>query len=64
MALFTLNVRTVVISMTLQKLEPRAIYLQGPDSSDLKAFFRKSFLKTWKVFWVDHLLAIACIQIT
>lgn len=44
MALFILNLRTVVISMTLQKLEPRAIYLHGPDSSHSKALLRKSFL--------------------
>lgn len=46
MALFILNLRTAVISMTLQKLEPRAIYLHGPDSSDSKALLRKSFLQT------------------
>lgn len=41
MALFILNLKNVVISMTLQKLEPRAIYLHGSDSPDAKALFRK-----------------------
>lgn len=46
MALFILNLRNVVISMMLQKLQPRAIYLYCLDSSDSKALFRKSFLQT------------------
>jgi len=41
MALFILNLKNVVISMTLQKLEPRAIYLHSPDSPDAKTLFRK-----------------------
>lgn len=41
MTLFILNLRSVVISMTLQKLEPRAIYFHGPDSSDIKVLFKK-----------------------
>lgn len=47
MTLFILNLKSVVISMTLQKLEPRAIYFHGPNSSDIKKYFsRKSFLQT------------------
>lgn len=42
MALFILNLRISVISMAAQKLEPRAIYLHGPDSSDLKGRLKKN----------------------
>lgn len=41
MALFILNLKNVVIFVTLQNLEPRAIYLHRPDSSDAKTLFRK-----------------------
>lgn len=37
MALFLLNLRTVVTSMTFQKLEPRAIHFHDTDSSDSKS---------------------------
>lgn len=45
MALFLLNLRTVVISMTFQKLEPRAIYLPDTDSCDSKAFSENRICK-------------------
>lgn len=62
MTLFILNLRISVISMALQKLEPRAIYLRGPDSSDLKALLKKNHFCKLR-FFLDGLFPIAQSQI-
>lgn len=58
MTLFILNLRISVISMALQKLEPRAIYLHGPDSSDLKALLKKNHFCKLRFFWMDCFLLL------
>lgn len=56
--LFILILRTVVISITFQKLEPRLIYLHDLDSSDSKAVL-KIISANLEGIWMDHLFAIA-----
>lgn len=43
----------------LQNVEPRAIYLHSPDSSDLKALREKNHFCKLRFFWMDHLFPIA-----